>query len=132
MTEQNDPQALDTDSNIPSKNQAKKRLTAVSLENDRANLLELPKISAAGHGKIAEKILEIAFEQGIKVRKDADLAELLATVELNDEIPTEAVVAVAEILIQVYKANGTLPMNYNPDMNELQQIQDKVQKENEE
>lgn len=106
-----------------------KRQTAVALENDRSNLLELPKISAAGHGKIAEKILEIAFEKGIKVRKDADLAELLATVELNEEIPTEAVVAIAEILVQVYKANGSLPPDYNPDMSTLKATQEKALRE---
>lgn len=103
-------------------NNKNKRKTAVALENDRDNPLELPKITAAGHGEIAEKILQIAFEQGIKVRKDNDLVELLATLELDNEIPSEAVVAVAEILIQVYKANGELPHDYNPDLTDLKKL----------
>jgi flagellar biosynthesis protein len=64
------------------------------------------KILASGRGKLAEAILAIAFERGIKVRTDADLAELLAQLEMDSPIPTEAVVAVAEILAKVYEANS--------------------------
>jgi flagellar biosynthesis protein len=42
------------------------------------------------------------------VRQDADLAELLAVLELDQEIPVEAFTAVAEILSYVYRANGHL------------------------
>ena len=66
----------------------------------------LPLITAAGRGKLAEQILQIAFERGIKVREDADLAELLAKIELDSPIPSEAFMAVAEILSYVYRANG--------------------------
>ncbi len=66
----------------------------------------LPRITAAGRGKIAEQILQIAFEQGIKVREDSALAEMLATIELDSPIPSEAFMAVAEILSYVYRANG--------------------------
>ncbi|MFA4993694.1 MAG: EscU/YscU/HrcU family type III secretion system export apparatus switch protein [Bdellovibrionales bacterium] len=68
----------------------------------------LPKVIASGYGKLAEQILEMAFEKGIKVREDADLAELLATLDLDTPIPSEAIVAVAEILAKVYEANARL------------------------
>ena len=68
----------------------------------------LPKVIASGYGKLAEQILEMAFEKGIKVRADADLAELLATLDLNTPIPSEAIVAVAEILAKVYEANARM------------------------
>ena len=68
----------------------------------------LPKVIASGYGKLAEQILELAFVKGIKVRSDADLAELLATLDLNTPIPSEAIVAVAEILAKVYEANARL------------------------
>ncbi len=82
-----------------------KRATAVAVnfEPDSENL---PRISAAGRGKLAEQILQIAFEKGIKVREDAALAEMLAKVELDSPIPSEAFLSVAEILSYVYKANG--------------------------
>lgn len=85
-----------------------KRSVAVALGyepgTDRA-----PRVLAGGHGSVAEQILEIAFANGIKVREDADLAELLSSIDLESEIPTEAFAAVAEILIYVYRANGNWP-----------------------
>lgn len=82
-----------------------KRQTAVALR-DAATDKDLPTIAAAGRGKIAEKILQIAWENGIRVREDSALAEMLATVELDSPIPSEAFMAVAVILGYVYKANG--------------------------
>jgi len=81
------------------------RQTAVALkggENDE----NLPLITAAGRGKLAEQILQIAYENDIKVRSDADLAEILAKIELESPIPSEAFLAVTEILSYVYRANG--------------------------
>jgi flagellar biosynthesis protein len=82
-----------------------KRQTAVALR-DGTDKGEIPVIAAAGRGKIAEKILEIAFANGIKVREDSALAEMLAKIELDSPIPSEAFMAVAEILSYVYRANG--------------------------
>lgn len=81
------------------------RAVAVAIE-DASAAGELPKITAAGRGKIAEQILQLAFERGIKVREDAALAEMLAKVELDSPIPSEAFMAIAEILTYVYRANG--------------------------
>jgi len=77
---------------------------ALSYASDRPDAA--PKVTASGQGAIAEAILEIAFARGVKVRQDADLAELLAAVDLDQEIPVEAFAAVAEVLAHVYRANG--------------------------
>ena len=82
-----------------------KRKTAVAID-DGAQRREIPRITAAGRGNIAEKILQLAFENDIKVREDSDLAEMLAKIELDSPIPSEAFMAVAEILSYVYRANG--------------------------
>ena len=79
--------------------------TAVALQ-DRTKERRVPKVVAAGRGKIAEQILRLAYENDIKVREDSELAEMLATVELDSPIPSEAFAAVAEILAYIYKANG--------------------------
>ncbi len=81
------------------------RQTAVALK-DGAGDGALPIITAAGRGKLAEQILQIAYENDIKVRSDADLAEILAKMELESPIPSEALMAVAEVLSYVYRANG--------------------------
>ena len=83
--------------------------TAVALRYQPVDKDSAPKVVASGRGWIAEKILEVAFAHGIRVREDADLAEILAAVDLDEEIPVEAFVAVAEILRYVYAANGTQP-----------------------
>lgn len=95
------------DDALPPDDISKKRakLTATALQND-PNSSDLPKILASGRGVWAEKILEMAFANGVKVREDPALAEILATIELDSPIPTEAIMAVAEILAYVYQADG--------------------------
>ena len=66
------------------------------------------KIIAAGRGALAEDILRLAFERGVPVREDSDLAELLVKLDLDTPIPSEAIVAVAEILAKVYEANARI------------------------
>ncbi|NBX66016.1 MAG: hypothetical protein EBQ96_03365 [Proteobacteria bacterium] len=78
---------------------------AVALKDRSAQNL-VPQVTAAGRGEVARKILEIAFQNGVKVREDANLAELLAKFELDSPVPTEALMAVGEILAYVYQANG--------------------------
>jgi len=85
-----------------------KRSVAVAVGYE-AGVDQAPRVLAGGHGRVAEQILEIAFANGVKVREDADLAELLSSIDLESEIPPEAFAAVAEILIYVYRANGNWP-----------------------
>ena len=79
---------------------------AVAVEESRG---VAPKVTATGRGYVAEQILEIAFARGIKVREDADLVQILAALDVDSDIPTEAFAAVAEILAYVYRANGQIP-----------------------
>lgn len=64
------------------------------------------RIVASGRGALAEQILEIAFERGVKVRSDRDLAEILSAIEVESEIPLSALGAVAEILSYVYRSQA--------------------------
>ena len=75
-----------------------------------------PKITASGRGFVAEQILQVAFSNGVKVREDADLVQILSAVDVDSDIPTEAFAAVAEILAYVYRANRQVPP---PDLAEL-------------
>ncbi|TWB21910.1 flagellar biosynthesis protein [Nitrospirillum amazonense] len=82
-----------------------RRQVAVALQHMAEGL---PRIVATGQGAVAEQILELAFANGVKVRQDADLAEILSVIDIDSEIPIEALAAVAEILAHVYRANGRL------------------------
>ncbi len=80
-----------------------RRQVAVALHQEQAGA---PRVIAKGHGKLAEQILAIAFDRGVKVRTDADLAEILAAVEVDSEVPLQALTAVAEILSYVYRMSA--------------------------
>lgn len=67
-----------------------------------------PKIIAKGSGALAEKILDIAFAEGVKVRQDKDLTELLDAFEVESPIPLEALHAVSLILERVYAENNKM------------------------
>ena len=69
-------------------------------QNDAA-----PRLAAKGKGHLAEKILEIAKEHDIPIRKDADLVEVLQKLEIDEEIPLEIFAVVAEIFAYIYKTN---------------------------
>ncbi len=81
---------------------------AVALKTDDQRS-ELPRITAMAKGALAERIVSIALAHGVKVRKDANLTEILAAIDLDCPIPIEAIPAVAEILAYVYAANRTAP-----------------------
>ncbi|MBF0374770.1 MAG: EscU/YscU/HrcU family type III secretion system export apparatus switch protein [Alphaproteobacteria bacterium] len=91
----------------PEQRAAAKRAIAVALrwEPDQD---ESPRVVASGHGAVAERILEIAFANDIKVREDPDLAQILAAVDVDAFIPVEAFMAVAEILAHLYRVNASL------------------------
>jgi flagellar biosynthesis protein len=69
----------------------------------------VPHVVASGRGHLAEQIVEIAFAAGVRVREDADLAELLAAAQVDLPIPPSSFEAVAEIMTYLYRANGAAP-----------------------
>ncbi|MCR6632649.1 MAG: EscU/YscU/HrcU family type III secretion system export apparatus switch protein [Magnetospirillum sp.] len=81
------------------------RPVAVALQYD-PDEADAPRVVASGKGALAEQILNLAFANGVKVRTDPDLAQVLAAVEVDTVIPIEAFAAVAEILAYVYRANN--------------------------
>ena len=77
--------------------------TAVALRYDGTGA---PRVTARGHGDVAERILAIAREHRIPVREDRNLVQLLALVELGDEVPSELYRAVAEVIAFAYRLSG--------------------------
>jgi len=68
------------------------------MEHDKA-----PLILATGRGPVADEILRIAEENRIPLYEDPQLAELLAKLELETEVPPELYILVAEVLFFVYQ-----------------------------
>lgn len=66
-----------------------------------------PRIIGKGAGHLAEKLIELAREHDIPIHEDNDLLEILSRLDLNEEIPPETYVIVAEILAFVYRTNDS-------------------------
>ena len=64
-----------------------------------------PRLVAKGAGKIAEKIIEAAKAAGVTIHEDPDLLALLMTLNIDEVIPPEMYVAVAEVLAFIYRMN---------------------------
>ncbi|AFV01859.1 MAG: type III secretion protein [Dehalobacter sp. 4CP] len=81
-----------------SKKQNMKKAAALAYDHVGA-----PRIVAKGEGHMAQKIIELAEEQGIPVQNDDTLVEALMQVEMSKEIPPELYQAVAEVLAFIYR-----------------------------
>lgn len=82
------------------------RTRAVAIKKEHED--RLPRVTASGEGVLAERILDIAFEEGVKVRQDKELTEILAAYDIDSPIPLEALGAVSEILRHVYAENARM------------------------
>jgi flagellar biosynthesis protein len=82
-----------------------RRRTRAAALRYRAEKDAAPRVTAAGQGLVAEKILEVAAAAGIPIQHDAALAEVLSRIDPGEEIPPEAYRAVAEILAFLYRVD---------------------------
>jgi flagellar biosynthesis protein len=71
----------------------------------RADQDRAPTVVAKGEGLVAAAIKAAAEKNGIPIKRDDDLVELLAQVDIDREIPSELYAAVAEVLSWIYRAN---------------------------
>lgn len=81
-----------------------------------------PVIVASGMGNLAEKIVEVASENGVPVYEDNSLATVLSQMELGREIPEELYEAIVEIYIYFLNFDPADPEKYQRERRErLQQ-----------
>ncbi len=64
-----------------------------------------PRLTAKGSGWLAEKIISLARKNGIPIKEDPNLVQVLAKLDIDQEIPPELYRAVAEILAFIYSLN---------------------------
>jgi len=62
-----------------------------------------PQVTAKGRGVLAQAIIEKAHAAGIYVHESPELVALLMQVDLDQRIPPELYLAVAELLAWIYK-----------------------------
>lgn len=95
--------------NEPGKHQNDdERSLAVALAYSPGNAA--PRVVAKGRGLIAEEIILRAREHGVFVHESPELVTLLMQVDLDANIPPHLYVAVAELLVWLYRVEAkTLP-----------------------
>ena len=76
---------------------------AVALLYDGNNA---PRVTAKGRGEIAGQILKLADDNNIPLDTNPELARILSTIPLGDEIPRELYTAVAEVIAFAYLLSG--------------------------
>ncbi|MCM8596745.1 EscU/YscU/HrcU family type III secretion system export apparatus switch protein [Accumulibacter sp.] len=62
-----------------------------------------PRVIAKGRGLLAEQIIARAHEHGVYVHESPELVSLLMQVDLDQRIPPQLYVAVAELLAWIYR-----------------------------
>src|SRR5450759_3869500 len=68
-----------------------------------ANKDKAPIVVAKGYGDVAESIVRRARESGLYVHASPDLVKLLMHVDLDEQIPPQLYIAVAELLAWLYR-----------------------------
>ena len=81
------------------------RSIAVALQYEKGSK-EAPKVIAKGRGLLADRIVELAEENGIVIEANPVLAQALSGVELDDTIPLELYEAVAIVIGYVLRVNS--------------------------
>jgi flagellar biosynthesis protein len=85
--------------------EARKSSLAVALHYEKPGA---PRVVAKGRGQVGQKIIDTAKAHGVPIEENAGLAEALAQVELEDEIPEALYRAVAEVLVFILRVSGRL------------------------
>ena len=65
----------------------------------------LDRLIAKGWGQVAGRIVAAARQQGVPVKEEPDLAQVLSRLDLGQEVPPELYEVVARVLAFIYRMN---------------------------
>jgi len=88
---------------MPKEKDHRKKAVALRYRPDKESA---PRVTAKGTGRIAERIIKVAQDNGIPIKDDPDLIEVLSKLDIEEQIPPNVYIAVAELLAFVYAMNG--------------------------
>ena len=93
-----------------------KQPQAIALKYDE---IHAPKLTAKGDSGVAEEIIKLAKEHGVPLYENGELVEILAKLELGDEIPEVLYRVIAEIIAFAYHLQGKTPEGFVPPNNKV-------------
>lgn len=82
----------------------KKRKKAAALKYEYGQ--SAPKVTAAGMGNIAEKILQEAEKSEVPIVYNEELADMLTKVDIDSEIPQELYEVVAKVIAYIMEVDN--------------------------
>lgn len=85
--------------NVPKSSEAAREAIALAYSQTDA----APRVVAKGKGLIAEEIIKKAKEHGVYVHESPELVALLTQVDIDEHIPPQLYLAVAELLAWLYR-----------------------------
>ena len=84
-----------------------------------------PRVVAKGRGLVAEQIIARAREHGVYVHESPELVSLLVQIDLDQRIPPQLYIAVAELLAWIYRLESGQPVAASPFISPLPEALDK-------
>lgn len=87
---------------MTSSNENRPQAVAISYHEGSA----APRIVAKGYGTLAETIIETAKRHGLYIHESPELVSILMQLDLDQQIPPELYVAIAELLAWLYQLEG--------------------------
>jgi flagellar biosynthesis protein len=97
--------------------------TAVALAYSQTDAA--PRVVAKGRGLVAEQIIARAREHGVYVHESPELVSLLVQIDLDQRIPPQLYIAVAELLAWIYRLESGQPVADSPFLSPLPEALDK-------
>ena len=84
-----------------------------------------PRVVAKGRGLVAEQIIARAREHGVYVHESPELVSLLVQIDLDQRIPPQLYIAVAELLAWIYRLESGQPVAESPFVSPLPEALEK-------
>ena len=97
---------------------AKKRAVALQYGPDDA----APVVVASGMGYLAERIVDVAQENGVPVYEDDSLATILSQLNLGQQIPEELYQAIVEIYVYFLNFDASKRERQTRDRTQVQAL----------
>ncbi|MDO6476594.1 EscU/YscU/HrcU family type III secretion system export apparatus switch protein [Alteromonas sp. 1_MG-2023] len=82
---------------------------AIGLRYNSGEAGAKPKVVSKGYGELAGEIIRAAEDSGILIHEDPYLSDLLATLDLGQEIPESLYYVIAELIAWSYVLQGKMP-----------------------
>ncbi|MFZ4539264.1 EscU/YscU/HrcU family type III secretion system export apparatus switch protein [Propionivibrio sp.] len=99
--------------------------SAVALAYSQTQTDASPRVVAKGRGVIAQQIISRARENGVYVHESPELVSLLMQIDLDQRIPPQLYIAVAELLAWLYRLESGQPVSDTPILSKLPEVLEK-------